>query len=256
LPPLLELFANHRERGWTSLEKAGIPKGSWFVCVHAREAGFYNDANSQTGRFRNADIASYELAIREITARGGWVIRMGESSVKPLPALERTFDYARSEMKSDWMDVFLSAECRFFLGVGSGLMNVPSIFGRPCALTNWTAFYSVPCYARDLFILKHPRMKPESRALTWKEWVKPPFTLLMDDDLQALGFDMIDNSPEEIRDLCVEMLDRLDGTLVYSEQDQRLQARAREILDAPHSTGSQCRIGASFLRQHAATYLP
>ena len=58
---------------------------------------------------------------------GGWVIRIGDSNLSPLPALANFFDYCRSEMRADWMDIFLLANCRFMLGTNSGPCFVPAL---------------------------------------------------------------------------------------------------------------------------------
>jgi len=250
--PLLELSEFDFERGWNALEARGVPRGAWFVCVHAREPGYNNETqfSNPTAYYRNAQISSFQMAIEHIVASGGWVIRMGDPSMTPLPPLPNVIDYARSEMKSDWMDIFLCSQCRFFLGTLSGAINLPSIFGRPCATTNWITFRGLPNYPGDLFIMKNFWSDKEQRYLSWKEASQPPYVCSMDDRLWELGLRMEDNSPEEIRDLAQEMLERTGGSLQYSAEDERLQAKARKIFDSPYSSGSACRAGRDFLRKN------
>ena len=64
---------------------------------------------------------------------------------------------------------------------------------------------------------------------------------------------MHDNSPEDIRDLAQEMLERTDGSIVYTEEDVRLEAQAREVFDSPFSSKSACRAGRAFLRKYQDT---
>ena len=45
------------------------------------------------------------------------------------------------------------------------------------------------------------------------------------------GIVKIENTPEEIEDAIQEMVDRLDGTIEYTEEDVRLQKKYRRILD-------------------------
>ena len=52
--------------------------------------------------------------------RGAWCLRMGDPSMRPMPRAPRVIDYAHSAIRSDWMDVFLCARCRFFIGNTSG----------------------------------------------------------------------------------------------------------------------------------------
>ena len=81
------------------------------------------------GWFRNADVVTYLPAIREVIARGGYIIRLGDSSMRPLPKEKGIVDYALSNAKSEFMDLFLCSTCKFFIGTNSGLGLVPPIFG-------------------------------------------------------------------------------------------------------------------------------
>lgn len=60
-----------------------------------------------------------------------------------------------------------------------------------------------------------------------------------------------DNTPDEVRDLAIEMLDRLDGRLSYDADDEARQARFRALFRPVHySYGALSRVGGAFLRKH------
>ncbi len=62
---------------------------------------------------------------------------------------------------------------------------------------------------------------------------------------------MEDNATEDIRDLALEMLDELDGTISETEEDTRLEAAYRALLRPGHYTfGAISRFGRVFLRKH------
>ena len=65
-------------RGWALLEKAGVPRGAWFVALHVRDIR-WRGTTAGLQAIRNADTASYLPAIDEIAQRGGFVIRMGDA---------------------------------------------------------------------------------------------------------------------------------------------------------------------------------
>ena len=54
--------------------------------MSARERGGYS---GDWENFRNADIGNYLGAIKEITQRGGWVVRMGDPTMTKLPFLNK-----------------------------------------------------------------------------------------------------------------------------------------------------------------------
>jgi len=261
-PPLLTLWRDDYERGWGRLKLMGVPEGAWFVGLHVREAGF-KDGGGIQDLFRNADIETYLLAMKTIVARGGWVIRMGNPTMKRLPAMERVIDYAHSDFRSDWMDVFLCAQCRFFINTSSGLGAVAAAFGVPYVLTNYLPTCTVLFSSQDLFIPKLCWSKDQDRYLTFEELMSHPVsTSCLQHQYDQMNLETIDNLPDEINDLITEMLDRLDGEPRYSAEDERLQRRFRTLtalmgtLYGLDNFPINCKIGRDFLRKHASLLPP
>ena len=61
-----------------------------------------------------------------------------------------------------------------------------------------------------------------------------------------------ENSAEEIRDLAMELLDRLSGTRLYDVVDEQLQERFHNLIKPGHySFGADSRVGRDFLRKYA-----
>jgi putative glycosyltransferase (TIGR04372 family) len=250
-PPLLSLSQEHRNRGRAQLSAAGVPPDAWFVCIHSRAPGYatYDDHLHQ---YRNSDIANYVAAAEALVERGGWCIRLGDRTMPRLPRLRGVVDYAHSDFKSDWMDVFLCASCTFFLGNSSGLSSVSSVFGVPVALANLTPICMLPFSAGHIGIPKLVWSLSEGRYLTFPEAFASPssdyrFTHLF----QEAGLRVDENAPEEIRELAMEMLDRLEGRLTYGDDDERRQAAYRRLFRPGHySYGAPSRIGRDFLRKY------
>ena len=78
----------------------------------------------------------YFSSVKAITDAGGIVIRLGDKSMKKLPKMEGVIDYAHSPHKSQSMDIFLAANCRFVIGTTSGLTTVCLGFDTPMVLVN------------------------------------------------------------------------------------------------------------------------
>lgn len=250
-PALLALTESDYHRGWACLRDIGMPEGAWFVCVHCREDGYLGNVNQS---LRNADIHNYLLAIETIVKRGGWVVRMGDPTMKALPPMEHVIDYAHLSIKSDWMDIFLCASCKFFLGSNSGLYHVANIFGVSAAIANCVRLAGVLPYGpMDMGIPKLIWSDKEGRYLSFKEVLGSPVSHFMFDHLfTQAGLLPVENTPEDIRDMAVEMLDKAEGRLSYTLEDELLQERFKSLMNPTHySYGAMSRVGRDFLRKYA-----
>jgi putative glycosyltransferase (TIGR04372 family) len=199
----------------------------------------------------NADIATYSEAIAEITRRGGWVIRMGDPSMKPLPSLPNVIDYCHSDLRADWMDVFLAARCRFMIGTSSGPAYIPPLYGVPSVLTNWWPPAQRPWHASDIFIPKMLRRRADEQYLTLGETLSEPFSYCHSLNYLAdhEGILVEDSDPELIRSAVAEMIVRLDGATSVSTKVTELRSRADQIYGA-HAAFGMGQLAAGFLRQH------
>lgn len=250
--PLLAFPPETDERGWTALRRAGVPAGAWFVALHVR-AGAWKRRHLGLHQILNAEISAYLPAIAEITRRGGWVIRMGDPSMAPLPPMANVLDYCHSALRADWMDVFLAARCRFMLGTSSGPAYLPALYGVPSVLTNWWPPGQPPWHPSDLFIPKLHQRADNGRYLTLRETLAEPFSFCHSQDYlaNARNIRIVDNDPDVIRAGVVEMLARLEGVLTVDPEVERLREEADRLYDTCGCQGMG-RLAAGFARAHRA----
>jgi putative glycosyltransferase (TIGR04372 family) len=133
--PPLSLTSDDAQWGEMELAKIGIPKGAWFVCIHAREGG-YSSIDESIQKHRNSTPALLMPAIHEIIKNGGYVVRLGDPSMKKLQNHHKLIDYAHHPMRSDRLDLILCAKAKFFFGNTSGIWALSSIFKVPCITCN------------------------------------------------------------------------------------------------------------------------
>jgi len=224
-PPLLQLPDTMLEKGRTLLRDLGMPDGAWFACLHVRESGFHKySANSPADKNRNGNIEDYIQAIESVTKRGGWVVRIGDASMQPLPEMTHVIDGAHRVDREPWNDIFLMGACRFFIATTSGPFDVASTFDVPVVGTNWVPLVTCPTGKRDIFVPRLLRAKDTGRKFTIKEYMTSPFFW----SFNLLSYDLHNgyaeaNTSEEIDAAVVEMMDNLDGTVRYDEEDERRQ---------------------------------
>lgn len=192
-----------------------------------REAGFRNEL--KFNHLRNGTIESYIEGIKAVTERGGWVVRLGDPSMTPLPPMSRVIDYACSPFKSQLMDIYLMSECRYMIGTNSGPQDVTQLFQKRELLINVTEWlYTWPIRGGDRLILKHVHSNILNRRLSLKE--------LFDSSPESLYYFhagqgtylLQENSSEEIRDAIVEFLDESELSESKSTPLQEAARNARE----------------------------
>ncbi len=252
------VFTDEEEkRGRLFLSGLGIGEDDWFVCMHDRDPA-YLDAYMPTEKelwrardFRNCSIDNYMKAAEYITSKGGFVIRMGAIVDKPLSGgrNSKIIDYATTH-RSDFLDIYLPAKCRFFLGSDSGLFVVSAIFDVPIALANNPFILLSPFRRDDLFILKITKEKKSSKKLTFDEALSLGFYNNRAENPFFDEHEMIENSPDEIFELTQEMLESLEG-----QKSSRLDTSVRDyywqkyISEIPHSELSG-HLGARFASKY------
>lgn len=249
--PLFSLSAGDREAVAAGLARMGLPEGAWFVCLHARGSG-YSPSDEHWHLHRNVDIADYADAIRLITERGGWCIRMGDPTMPPIEPHPRVIDYATSEFRSPRLDIGLTASCRFFLGCASGLYNVAAMFGRPSVLVNTTPLSGA--YALNAHDLAIPQAVEtcDGRTLPFAEiFASRIADFRCAEEFADAGLIPRNVTPAEVAKVAREMLDRLDGKADETPDDARRQALFRGFFRPGHyGYGGHSRIGRDFLREN------
>ncbi len=251
-PALLALTDRHRQEGEARLRELGVPQGAPIVCFHCREGG-YSPSDEHLHAFRNCSVENYLPAAAALAAKGFRCIRMGDPSMHRLAPQEGVIDYAHLDARSDSMDVFLCAYCRFFLGSNSGLMFVASIFGTPTGSANHAPLSTVTAFfGNDVAIPKLLWSENEQRLLTFAEIMRSDIANFRFAELyRRHGLTVLQNTPEDVADLAGEMLERCEGRAVYTAADEARQARFTRLFRPGHfGYGGVNRIGRDFLRKY------
>jgi putative glycosyltransferase (TIGR04372 family) len=248
--PLMSLSPAQKEALVSVLDQLGVPRGAWFVCLHVRESGFHARWNKLYRSARDADIDTYLPAIEEITRRGGWVVRVGDASMKPLAPMPQVVDYARSRIKSELADILLCASCRFFLGTNSGLSIIPGIYGVPCLLTNWVPLGLPNWFGCDLVVPKLIHDANQGRHFTAAEIYSSLVGYAQSQAHMPPGVSFVENTPEELREATAQMLEELDDPDTPL-RDRRIEQAYWQLAESLGSYRGS-RMSSTFARRHAA----
>ncbi len=264
-PSHLEFTSEEEMRGQMGLLAMGIPKGASFVCLNVRDnaylSGHIPEYDWSYHDYRDSNIKNYILAAEELANRGYYVIRMGAKVRDPIDSNHpKIIDYAVNGMRTEFMDVYLGAKCFFSISTSTGWDSIPYVFRRPIVYVNFLPLGGGFTFIRtSLFITRRHFLKQENRVLSLSEIFKYGVGFsYRSEDFTSRGIKLLENTPEEIRDVIVEMVERLNGTWQSNEVDEDLQKRFWEIfpVDAKAHNGNpwhgeiRSRFGTIFLRNN------
>ena len=166
-------------------------------------------------------------------------------------------DYA-SDHRTDFLDIYLGARCRFFIGDPSGAFAIPSVFRRPLAFVNTCQMEYMTTWGKNYYLIpKNLWLREEDRFMTFRDIFESGVGAFGTGiKYEQRGIEFIDNTPVEIAALASEVNDRLNGTWESTEEDELLQRRFWSRFEAVFQISQVkhgvllSRIGAAFLREN------
>ncbi len=251
--PLLCIDAQEDSSTREKLSKAfGLPHDAWFVCLHMRESGFHAEWAKKHPGTRDVQLESYQKVVDFIVDQGGWVVRMGDKSMTPLAPQDHVVDYAVHPQKSFELDVLLCGLCAYYVGTNSGLSLIPPIFGKRCALTNWSPIGIPNWYQDDFYIPKLVHNVRENRFQTfpemfasktgWSQWKR---------DFSSDTFVLLDNEPDDLVDIVKDVHEAVFDQALLCPEYERLAARFEKIsISGGGFAGS--RIAPRFIKKYSS----
>ena len=239
LPPLLNIPSKMEEMGKKKLREWGWDPNGWFVVLHVRENKF-----DKPGYGRNANPNSYIPAIKAIVELGGTVVRIGDRGMSALPEIIGFVDLTNRQHHEEWLDIFLMAKCKIFIGTTSGPLLVPSLFGKPVLATNAPDLGKFVYLPKSLVIPKRVKTA-KGKLLTIKEQLSSPAGFsdawLPSNKIENLQW--VANSPDDILNATTELLTSSNTDL------SKIQQRVFEHIILAGASDSTP-ISMSFLESH------
>ncbi|MDA9233981.1 TIGR04372 family glycosyltransferase [Candidatus Pelagibacter sp.] len=237
--PHISFNEEEKLKGKKILSEFGVPEGSKIVCLIVRDSAYLDRYKDLTLRdfsyhnHRDGDIDRYILAAEELVKRGYYVFRMGMKVIKPLKSTNpKIIDYANSKKRSDFMDIYLGANCTFCISTALGFDAVPQVFRKPIAYIYMPFGHMRVEIEKDLLIAKHHFSKKDKKKLTISEIFENNVAFShYADEYEKNNIEYQENTPEEIKDLVTEMDERISGTWKETEEDQLLQKKFWSIFE-------------------------
>ena len=217
------------------LQSFGVESHKGFVCLNFRD-DLYNRSISLTKKeydLRNSEAQNYNAAAEKLADMGYTVFRMGAVAKEPLNSRNsKVIDYAMNGTRTELLDVYLGAYCKFAISVGSGWDSVPQIFRRPLLFVNHIPMFPLSSIVCPIIIFPKILINSKSQnPLRLLEIIDTKACVsLRAEDYKDAGVEIRDLTSEELVDAVTEMAQRVEGTFIETPEQKEMQAKLKHIL--------------------------
>jgi putative glycosyltransferase (TIGR04372 family) len=216
-------------RAERELVKLGIDPQKPYVCLVVRDGGHYaskGDIESAGYDILNFDIDTFIPAAEFLVSEGFQVVRMGSGSEKPFSRLSTgVIDYAHSQNRSEFLDVYIAGTCSFAVSTQTGPDAVCMLFRRPVLYVDVTRF-SQFFFGMKAATWAPARLMKDGRVLSLSEIINGDIAWFKDpNDFATNGVTQQKSSPEELLQLVQSYVDCMRGKAELTDQYSRRVAR-------------------------------
>lgn len=245
------------------LERMHIASGTKIVLLAVRDATYYKALHEQQGEtagpetapdtyIRNPNLETYSLAVDWLQERGYSVVYFGfPTSPLPPSLFGKVVDYS-GQFRSPRGDLLLGRYCTMLMSGGSGAWALASLFNKPVAFSN-SYFPFVGGYSeRDRSIFQMIYKTRQGNEMTFREMIQTNGTYSYQSNCDRDGMRLQKNSPEEIGELALEVLDRRLGQFLSQPGDDELVRRFTAIqAEQQPLNGGVSMMATTFLRRYS-----
>lgn len=214
-------------RDW--LRRTGWEDGQKIVCVMVRDSEFLrSELPSDNHDYRNSDVQTFVPAMEWLANDGALVLRMGRIMAQPLDSSHpKVIDYAFHPERSDFLDVWLFANCDLCVTTGSGPDHISVVYGKPLVCVNYLPL-SLALTSADVVTAGKRLYRNTGERLSLAEHLEANLTNTK--DYREAGIVIKDLSSEEILQVVMERWEALQSTAPPSAEDTDLRFRFIELL--------------------------
>ena len=173
---------------------------------------------------------------------------------------KKIIDYASIGMRNEFLDIFLAANCDFCISTGTGFEALPEMFNKPIVTVSSVPIAMIRTVnKKHLGIFKH-LISNDKRRLTLSEIFELNLAdALNDKQYKDKRITLIENSPEEIKEATIEMLELMQNNFLRDSSIKSLESKFWEIFNSKikhfgfkylHGNNINAHIGENFLKKN------
>jgi putative glycosyltransferase (TIGR04372 family) len=257
----LKFSEEENREGKNYLESLGWNEGDPYICVQIRDNAygdkFVRRSEQFEHNFRNSDVNIFLNSLNWLETQGFWILRMGKLVETKIIAGKNSkiIDYANSENKSDFLDVWLFANCTGVISTLSGIDSLAMVYRKPALYLNALSFHAIPYYSDCIFAPKKLfySNKVDKKQLNLVEYLH--FLINKDTEYSENNLAIVDLSSFEILECVKEFYFHKLCNQKYALNRNQLQDKAWFAMTATEyfknyvkSIHPECRIADSLLQ--------
>lgn len=271
---MIPFLPSEDESALAWLRGKGWADGEPFVCLLVRDSAFLANDTMQSEfysrngnqhwsyhNYRDSNIEDYVPAMEWLADQGVWVLRMGKIMHRPIPTRHsRIVDYAFDPGKSDFLDIWLFANCTGCISTATGIDAISCVYGIPSLFLNATPLGGLLAFHQSIWVPKHLQWDGSGLPLTLNEYLLHDYS--SSHKYAHAGIDLVDLSPGELQSAVQEFWLRIDGCWIGSLEDDARQQRFWTQFQAwqdfniwHHTIHPKSLVGTAWLRSMGERFL-
>jgi putative glycosyltransferase (TIGR04372 family) len=237
--------------------------GTPFECFIVRDKEYLNNHISTNDwsyhNYRDCSIENFVLAAEALVARGYFVIRMGAVVGKAFSTDNpKIIDYAFNGMRTDFMDIYLGAKCSFCVTTGTGWDAVPLwLFRKPAVYTNFVPIGNLPTFSSNFIFIskKYVDITTNLELSLSQIFSRGVGFFYFSIEYQDQKIRLVENTPEELCDVVLEMEDRISGKFITDQIYFELQTKFFKLFPINATDSRGVRLHGKILGFYGFKYL-
>jgi len=262
----LQLTEAEHRRGHTELCKLGIDPDRPYVCLVVRDGGHYaslGEKESDGFSFLNFDISTFEQSALWLIEHGYQVVRMGAGSETPLSTSHpQLIDYANSQHRSEFLDIYIAATCSFAVSTQTGPDAVCLAFRRPVCYLDVSRF-SQFFFGTKLAWWSPAELWQRGSRLSLRDVLTGPVGNIKDpNDFIKYGVTQVRSDSSAITKLVACFAESFEKRFVQSESDEVVEHSVQRLIEELMGIDGRQQFGRitavlnpTFVRQSGDWYL-
>lgn len=209
--PTITFDEDEIKLGKKKLKEINLNTEDEYVCFHFRTPHYQiRKKIIKEFKYQNRDIQNYNyFKVTDYLARRNIKSVLIGEEMKNIKNNKNMIYYNNSFIKNDFLDIFLLSKCKYLIGNSSGMTLAPILFRKKVMYINvphiHTLYQKDSIYNPFMLIKKFKSLKTGKYIHYAEVFEKKLAEINFVDDLNKLGYDLEDNSEEEILYSCREL---------------------------------------------------